>query len=336
MRRFPGAIALLTTFHGLAVAFPAAADEAFSYYLSGDAADVQTATRGLIVLQGGGDDVDDNYRRMGEFAGGGDFVVLRASQADEYNDYILARCGCNSVETIVFESREAAFDPFVIDTIRNSEALFIAGGDQSRYVRFFKGTPVEDAIREVAARPAPVAGTSAGMAILGQYVYSAMGPASAVSESALADPYQEDITLEQDFLEIPALAGIITDQHLQERDRLGRTLVFLARLIADGWTERARAIAADRETALHIDPETGIATVYATAGHETPFVYLVEVDSPAETCEPGQPLTLRDIAVRRIGPGEEFDVRRWQGADALAYRLQVIDGRVMSSRESAY
>jgi cyanophycinase-like exopeptidase len=75
---------------------------------------------------------------------------------------------------LVFNNRQAAFDPFVIETIRNAEALFIAGGDQSRYVTFWKGTPVEDAIHHVAAKPAPVGGTSAGMAIMSEFVYSAM------------------------------------------------------------------------------------------------------------------------------------------------------------------
>ncbi len=44
-----------------------------------------------------------NYSRMGEFGGGGDFVVLRASGTDEYNDYIFGLCRCDSVETIVFD-----------------------------------------------------------------------------------------------------------------------------------------------------------------------------------------------------------------------------------------
>ena len=35
----------------------------------------------------------------------------------------------------------AAFEPFIINTIRNAEALFIAGGDQSDYVNFWKNTP---------------------------------------------------------------------------------------------------------------------------------------------------------------------------------------------------
>jgi len=96
-------------------------------------------------MQGGGDDVDENYVRMGAKSGGGDFVVLRASDPEGYNDYIHKLCNCDSVETIVFENRNAASDPFVLDKIKNAEAVFIAGGDQAKYVRFWQGTPVEEA-----------------------------------------------------------------------------------------------------------------------------------------------------------------------------------------------
>ena len=174
----------------------------YQHYLIGNAADVVKPTNGLWVLQGGGDDVDENYVRMGARGGGGDFVVLRASQAGEYNQYIYDLCKCDSVETIVFDDRVAASDPFVIQTIRNAEALFIAGGDQDRYVRFWKGTPVQDAINFVAAKPAPIGGTSAGMAILGEFVYSSMYE-SLTSAVALADPYAHDVTLEKEFLALP-------------------------------------------------------------------------------------------------------------------------------------
>ena len=191
---------------------------------------------------------------MGEFGGGGDFVVLRASGKDEYNDYIFGLCRCDSVETIVFEKGAATADPFVIETIRNAEAVWIAGGDQSNYIRYWKDTPVEDAINFVAAKPAPVGGTSAGMAVLGEYVYSAEGKESLTSEVALGDPYAPDLTLARGFLSLPRFENIVTDQHLQERDRIGRTVALLSRLQKDGWASRPRAIAADRETALHIDP----------------------------------------------------------------------------------
>ena len=209
------------------------ADGDFQYYVTGNPENVETPTEGLIVMQGGGDDVDENYVRMGAGAGGGDFVVIRASGADEYNDYIFDLCRCDSVETLVFEGREAASDPFVIETLRNAEALFIAGGDQSKYVRYWQNTPVQDAINYLAAKQVPIGGTSAGMAVLGEFVYSAMTE-SVTTESGLGDPFNADLTLARDFLDMPWMENIITDQHLQERHRIGRTIAFMARLVEDG------------------------------------------------------------------------------------------------------
>ena len=125
----------------------------FHHYLVGNPGDVVRSTSGLLVPQGGGDDVDANYVRMGEAAGGGDFVVLRASGDDDYNEYIFGLCHCDSVETIVFESREAAFDPGVVEAIRNAEAIFIGGGDQSNYVR--SGKERQSRTRSTSSRPSP-------------------------------------------------------------------------------------------------------------------------------------------------------------------------------------
>jgi cyanophycinase-like exopeptidase len=308
----------------------------YQHYLIGNPADVVRPTTGLIVLQGGGDDVDENYVRMGARGGGGDFVVLRASGEDDYNDYIYKLCQCDSVETIVFHGREAASDPYVVRTIRNAEAIFIAGGDQSRYVRFWEGTPVEDAINFVATKPAPVGGTSAGMAILGEFSYSAMGEDSLTSKAALADPFAPDLTLARGFLKMPGLHGVLTDQHLWERDRIGRTVTMLARLLHDGWSAEARGIAADRETALHIDPRDGSVEIFATPKHPTPYVYFLRTARPPERCEPGQPLTIRDIAVYRLAPRASFDLASWSGRGGIAYTLSAIDGRLQSSRGGLY
>ena len=315
---------------------PARHGPGYKYYVVGNAADVVRPTRGLWVAQGGGDDVDANYVRMGEFGGGGDFVVLRASGADDYNEYIFGLCHCDSVETIVFHKGAATTDPFVIETIRNAEAVFIAGGDQSNYIRYWKDTPVEDAINFVAAKPAPVGGTSAGMAVLGEYVYSAESKESLTSAQALANPYVVDLTLARGFLALRGLENIITDQHLQERDRIGRTVALLSRLQQDGWSAHPRAIAADRETSLHIDPADGTAEVYATADHPTPYVYFMEPAAPPVRCEPGQPLTTAAIAVQRLGPGERFNLRSWRPSGGIAYELRAEAGVLQSSRESNY
>jgi cyanophycinase-like exopeptidase len=311
-------------------------ESAYGYYVTGNAEDVVRPTSGFIALQGGGDDVDENYVRMGALGGGGDFVVLRASGTDEYDDYIYSLCHCDSVATLVIEDRSASEDPFVIATIRNAEALFIAGGDQSNYVRYWKDTPIEDAINFVAAKPAPIGGTSAGMAILGEFSYSAMGRESLTAAVALANPYDPEVTLDRNFLAMPALHGIITDQHLWERDRIGRTVALLARLVQDGWTADGRAIAADRETAVHIDPQTMTAEVHATRDHPTPYAYFMRTTSAPERCMPGQPLTFLNVSVYRIAPGGRFDLATWQGQGGIAYTLSAEDGVLRSSRGGAY
>lgn len=315
---------------------PARAAKGFDYFVVGNPADVATPTAGLLVLQGGGTDIDENFVRMGSRAGGGDFVVIRASGTDAYNPYIFELCGCDSVATIVFKNRQAASDPFVIDTIRNAEALWIAGGDQSDYVTYWKGTPVEDAIHAVARKPAPIGGTSAGMAIMGEFVYSAMSSSSLTSSEALADPFHRDLTLDRDFLRLPFLGGLITDQHLQERDRMGRTVAFLARLVRDGWTASPRAVAADRETALHVDPATGASEVLSTKNHRTPYVYFLSTPGSPEVCEPKTPLTYRHVTVYRVGPGGTFNLGTWKGTGGLAYSLTVEAGVLTSSRGEVY
>jgi cyanophycinase len=314
----------------------AVAAPGYQYSVVGNPADVVTPTSGLLVLQGGGTDVDENFVRMGAHAGGGDFVVIRATGTDAYNPYIYELCSCDSVATIVLKNRNAVTDPFVIATIRNAEALFIAGGDQSDYVKLWKGTAIEDAIHHVAAKPAPVGGTSAGMAIMSEFLYSAMSKSSLTSAEALANPFHPDLTLDRDFLVLPMLGGLITDQHLQERDRMGRTIAFLARLVKNGWTAQGRAIAADRETALHVDPQTGAAEVFTTPDHPTPFVYFLTTPGPAEVCEPGIPLTYRNVDVYRIGPGNAFDLGSWQGTGGIAYTLTVEAGVLTSSRGDIY
>jgi cyanophycinase-like exopeptidase len=335
MRARIGLIVCVLAMSGSLPADRARAAQGYQHFIVGNPADVVTPTERLAVLHGGGTDIDDIFVRMGAAAGGGDFVVLRASGTDAYNPYIHELCGCDSVETIIFGNRQAAFDPFVISRVRNAEAVWLAGGDQSNYVTYWKGTPIEDAINAVAAR-APIGGTSAGTAVLGEFVYSALSASSLTSDEGLADPFHRDLTLTRDFLDVPKMGGLITDQHLEERDRMGRTVAFLARLVHDGWTSEGRAIAIDRETALIVDPAVRHAQVISTRNHRTPFVYFLRTPGPPEVCAPKTPLTFRDITVYRVGPGATFDLDGWSGTGGLAYTLSAEAGVLLSSRGDIY
>ena len=307
----------------------------YDYYLTGSGADAAGITEFGLGLMGGGTDVDALFTWMGERAGGGDFVVIRASGADGYNQYVFDLAPFDSVETLVLKNRAASFDSFVLQTIRNAEALFIAGGDQSNYVNQWKGTPVEDAIHELADRGVPIGGTSAGTAILSEFVYAAQRK-SVTSAEALADPFSVNITLDRDFLNLRFMDGIITDQHLIERDRLGRTLTFMARIVADGWATQSKAIAIDRETAVLVEAD-GHATLVANADHPTPFAYFIRGGAP-QVVAPGTPLTYQNLQVQRAQPGSTFNLLKWAGKGLVSYTLNVNGGVVTSTQpgESIY
>jgi cyanophycinase len=246
-----------------------AQEKPYRSYLTGNPADAHTQTTFGIAMLGGGGDVDEAYQWLCERSGGGDFVVLRASGEDGYNDYLYKLCKLDSVESIVTLSREAGSDPYVLQQVRNAEAIFFAGGDQANYVRFWKGTPLNNEINKAIARGVPVGGVSAGLAILGEYSFSAMytdetnkdRDSSITSEEALANPYDPKLTLERDFIKIPLLKGVITDSHFTQRKREGRLLAFMARLKKDGWEEAPRGVGIDEVTAMGVD-RNGDTTVF--------------------------------------------------------------------------
>lgn len=253
----------------------------------GDTADVQTATTGGLVIMGGGTDVDAAFRWMIERSGGGDVVIIRASGTDAYNPYVNKLGKVNSVETLKIDSRKLAENDGVARMIRNAEMLFIAGGDQSDYTGYWKGTRVMNAINYLLnVKKVPVGGTSAGAAILGNYYFSGER-GSITSASALADPYSNDITLyKDDFLSAPFMENVITDQHFSQRGREGRATVFLGRIMKD-WKKTPCGIAVDEATAVCIDNE-GTATV---VGNNNAFFIKTFSDKTPEILEPGKTLT---------------------------------------------
>jgi cyanophycinase len=311
----------------------------YDYFIVGNPADVTVNTQSLLALQGGGT-VDEAFHRMAARAPGGDWVVLDAFGRDELAQYIWAQgINADSVETIVVNTRKGASEPFVIQTVRNAEAIWIAGGDQSNYVDHWKDTPLEDAINYVAnVKHGPIGGNSAGAAIMSEIVYSAQSASSLTSTEGLADPFHRDLTLVRDFLALPNMFGIIADQHVEERDRIGRTVTFLARIVTDGWTAPGdgKAIAIDRETVVLVEPN-GTATILANRGHKTPFAWFMRTPGPPEVCRPKTPLTFHNVAVYRLGPGQgSFDLNSWTGTGGISYTLSAEAGVLTSSRGSIY
>lgn len=253
--------------------------------ITGSSADVTTRTSGGTVLMGGGPDVDKAMQWMIDKSGGGDFVVIRATGTNAYNDYIYGLGTVNSVETLLIDSKTLANDPAIEQTIRNAEALFIAGGDQYDYVSYWKGTKVEDAINYLRnVKQVPIGGTSAGCAIMGATYFDAANGTVRSSE-ALRNPYRREVSLQRDnFLENPFLENTITDTHYDDPDRRGRHVTFLARMNKD-WGINGKGIGIDEETAVCID-NSGKAIVY---GNGYAF-FLQQYGAGPERCVPRRSL----------------------------------------------
>jgi cyanophycinase len=305
---------------------------ACQYLLVGNEADVVTPTRPGFVLEGGGTDIDDSFQWMIERSGGGDFLVIRTSGTDAYNDYIYAMRTAtgrqvDSAATLIVRTREAASDPFVIQTIRNAEALWLAGGDQARHVAFWHGTPVEDAIHELVARGVPVGGTSSGLAVMGEYIYSAEADArnepSLTSTATLRDPFHPRLTLRKDFLHLPNLYGTILEPHFDQESRYGRMAASLARVGLE--CPDARGIGIDRKTALLVELD-GSARVITGPDHSFGRVSLMRFASPSEVIEPGKPLTARGVDVIQFGHGDRIDLRSWTGQPRSTFRYLIEAG----------
>lgn len=145
------------------------------------------------------------------------------------------------------------------DSLITYDMVFLKGGDQYYYYLDYKNTKTQQAIEDIFNGGGVIAGTSAGMAILSSIAYTADN-GSALPEPCIQDPYHEEITLHNDFLDF--FPGYIFDTHFAERGRFARLAGFMA-----NWyfteNENATGIGVDDMTALAID-ENGIGTAYGT------------------------------------------------------------------------
>lgn len=202
---------------------------------------IVTIPAGGVCMMGGGTENDNAMRWFLNRAQGGDVLIMRASGSDGYNDYLYSELGSsvNSVETLVFSG--VTEDESIIAKIDAAEAIWFAGGNQGKYVEFWKDNSIEDALQRAINRNVVIGGTSAGMAILGQFVWTGE-------------------TIVTNFLRIPFLQGKITDTHFSERSRMDRLLGFIEETGAKG-------VAADEYTAICIDP-SGLARVFGNEAND--------------------------------------------------------------------
>ncbi len=241
----------------------------------------------------------------------GNVLVLRASYANIYDKPFYRDGNFASVQTVLIPpcASGAAIDS-VAPFVDRADAVYFAGGDQAHYVAW-KGTALMAAVRRVYGRGGVVGGGSAGLAIQGAVVYDSVAADRLNQEThtrdAVENPLEPQISFTTALFAWPALADTITDTHLAVRDRFGRMVAFLARILHDRLLPQAHvayALGIDQASSVVVGPD-GTATLLNARGGRG--AYLVRATTVPHLGA-GEPLhyTVMVAHVRRNG--ERFDL----------------------------
>ena len=229
---------------------------------------------------GGSSENDEAMKWFLQRANGGDVLVLRASGSDGYNNYMFSDLGItlNSVETIIFYDSTASNDSYIHQKIQNAEAIWLAGGDQWNYVSYWRNTPIDSLINEgIKNRNIGIGGTSAGMAVMGGYYFSAKNY-TVTSIEALENPCHLSVTVDSArFISNEIMSNVITDTHYSNRSRKGRHVTFLSRILVD-FGVKAKGIACDEKIAVCIE-NNGLANVYGDYPQSENKAYFIQINN---------------------------------------------------------
>lgn len=310
----------------------------FDYYVACEGRDYQSITTqsGCLLIGGAEGNKSGEHEATQWFlkrAYGGKYLVLRVGGIGRQADWICRnyRDWIYSAAELSIDSREAANNSQVTDYILDADALFIAGGDQNDYQEYWQGTKTEETLNYVInEKKIPIAGTSAGMAILGDYYY-APDHQGVISSEILNDPfhYNTEHIHRSDFLQVPYLHQVLTDTHLDRLNqwnpetRYGRLLGLLAKVIYEDNNQLDHYGIGLEEGAFVAIDDQGIAKVFGNGTNMGQDAYFLQTNEALpEQMEPGWPLIWdndgKAVKTYRIsgtpdGSGH-FDLKDWSTA----------------------
>ncbi|HEY6234481.1 MAG TPA: hypothetical protein VIW69_05150, partial [Candidatus Elarobacter sp.] len=261
----------------------------------------------------------------------GNLVVLKASGERDYSDDFYARGNFAWVQEILIPPCAApgevdAVAPYVDD----ADAVLFAGGDQSHYTAW-KNSALIRAVRRLHARGGIVGGGSAGVAIQGAVVYDSaaadrLHPGdddyAVTTSNAAPNPLEPEISFTTNLFDWPPLRGTITDSHFVKRDRFGRLVAFLSRIVHDRLgSAPVYGLGIDEGSVVLVEPD-GTATLRIKGKDRG--AYLVRMTKPPQLA-PGVPLRATVAVAHVARDGERFDLAHHRASEP--WRAVTVDGR---------
>ena len=222
-----------------------------------------TFPQGSLVLIGGGSESNGGWSdapytwALDQSQNRKVAIIYYSSSTSWISEYFMD-LGANDTALFDIDNLTLANAQATYDSLMNYDVFFIKGGNQWDYYNTWKGSKVEDAVTDKFNQGGVIMGTSAGMAILSEYIFTAEN-GSVYPDEGLADYNHPNITIENDFLSI--FPNYIFDTHFVERGRLGRLLAFVKNI----QLVNVHGLGADDRTTICID-SNNIGTVMGSAG----------------------------------------------------------------------
>jgi cyanophycinase len=259
---------------------------------------MERSDRTLIII-GGHEDRSNNKLILGEVArrvGSGKLVVTTVAMEndtdelfDEYEKAFRA-LGVKHLYKLEITAREQATRESKVKILDDATAVFFTGGDQMKITSQIGDTPIFQRVRKIYDDGGVIAGTSAG--------------ASVMSETMLVEGGDDNSHVIGDSVRMaPGLGligGVIIDQHLMERGRIGRLLGAVAQ------NPKNLGIGIDEQTAIVVERGNGFyvlgsGAVYVIDGTEVSYSNVAEEDLK-------KTLSIYNVKMHMLSQGDRFDL----------------------------
>jgi cyanophycinase len=218
--------------------------------------------KGRMLLVGGGSEKNaasgwstPAYRWAVE----GKRVAVIGTSTGSLAPYLTQYCGASFAREFGVSTRDSADSQVLYDTLLTYQAIFFRGGDQYEYYELYRNTKLQQAVIHLYESGGTICGTSAGMHILSEVVFTAQN-GTAYPDDCIENPNNQDVKLANDFFQF--MPGYLFDTHFAERARFGRLTAFMANYKLNKGLS-VTGIGMDDMTCMTVDTNN-LGTVYGT------------------------------------------------------------------------
>lgn len=259
------------------------------------------ATRGNLVIIGGGTrppSVMNLFARLAGGTGGRVLVFPQASERPEAGAEIeqeLKALGLGRV-TVVPVDREGADSDETLRLAEGATGVYFGGGDQARLMAALQGSRLEQAIARLYRDGAVVAGTSAGAAVMSRVMITGDENRPLSKDDNWQTIEADNVVTNQG---LGLLDDVVVDQHFVRRRRYGRLIALVL--------ERPQllGLAIDESTAAWVKPDRTFEVV-----GDGPILVVDAAEATTARDEAGYGLRGSDLRLHVLRAGAQYDLTR--------------------------